>query len=331
MPELRLNQITRAWVIIAKERAKRPEEFKRAKEREPLPEHVEGCPFCPGNEHMTPPESCRVDGENGWKIRVVENKFPAVSSSGEKQRVIQGNMRLVSGVGQHDVIIETPRHDLSPAVLDLPHVEDLVRTYRKRFLQAYEDPRVEHVIIFRNHGEGAGTSLEHPHSQLIAVPVVPVQFRDRISAAMHFFDDTGECIICDLMRIELNEGARVVLDTEHFLTFVPYAAICPFHMWIFPKRHSATFSRITDEETKDLALHIRTLLAKFHHGLDNPDYNYIFRSSRPMDSDNEYCHWYLSMIPRLAKTAGFELGSGMYINPSLPEECAEFLRSVEIP
>jgi UDPglucose--hexose-1-phosphate uridylyltransferase len=265
--ELRLNLVTRAWVIIAKERAKRPEDFKRVKAGKSLPERLDTCPFCPGNEDKTPRESFRLDGKDGWKIRVVDNKFPALSNLGERRRVREGSKRLVSGVGVHDVIIETPLHNQSPALMELEDVADIISIYRNRFLDAYSDPRVEHVIVFRNHGERAGTSLEHPHSQLIATPVVPVQFRDRIEAAMHYFDDTGECLMCDLVKSEMEEGTRIVHDTEHFITFEPYAAVSPFHTWIFPKRHSASFSRITEDEIKDLALHLKTLLSKFYHGV----------------------------------------------------------------
>jgi UDPglucose--hexose-1-phosphate uridylyltransferase len=327
MSELRLNLVTREWVIMAKERALRPEDFKRVRVRKTLPGHLDTCPFCPGNEAKTPEERFRLDGRDGWKIRVVDNKFPALSKIGERRRVREDNRRLVSGVGVHEVIIETPLHNMNPALMDLKDVEEIISIYRNRFLEAYSDPRVEHVIIFRNHGERAGTSLEHPHSQLIATPVVPVQFRDRIEATLHYFDDTGSCLMCDLSKGEMEEGTRVIHDSEHFLTFIPYAALSPFHTWIFPKRHSASFAKITEEETKDLAFHLKTLLSKFYHGLEDPHYNYVIRSSRPKDADNEYCHWYMSVIPRLTMTAGFEMGSGMYINTCLPEECANFLKS----
>ncbi len=331
MPELRLNLITREWVIIAKERARRPEDFKGIPLRRPQADYLKACPFCPGNEDKTPPEVFRVgDAEGRWRVRVVPNKFAALSDTGEVKRTRVGVKNMVAGVGRHEVIIETPLHNLNPALMEPSHVEELIHIYKNRFLDAYLDPRVEHVIIFRNHGERAGTSLEHPHSQLIATPVVPVQFRDRVMAAMHYFDDTGECMVCDVLKSELKDGSRVIFDSEHFLTFIPFAALSPFHTWIFPKRHSATFSTITEPEIRDLSLHLQGVLAKLHRGLNDPDYNFVLRSSRPKDAGNDYCHWYLSIIPRLTRTAGFEMGSGMYINTSLPEESAEFLRSTPI-
>ena len=331
MSEIRLNVITREWVIIATERAKRPSDFKNNKDKNHLPHYLASCPFCPGNEHKTPPELFRIpDGEN-WKIRVVSNKFSALSPDGAKTRDEDGGLaRTVSGVGFHEVIIETPAHDLTTGLLDAAQIEDLIRAYKARFTQAHSDSRIEHAIIFKNHGEASGTSLEHSHSQMIATPVVPIQFRDRVQAALHYFDDTGECIICAVSRKDREDGTRIILDTEHFVTLIPYAALSPFHTWLFPKRHSASFASINEEEIKDLAIHLKTILSKLHYGLDDPDYNYVIRSSRPRDIGNEYCHWYIGIIPKLTQAAGFELGSGMFINSSLPEKNAEFLRAVKV-
>lgn len=332
MPELRLNVVTREWVIISTERAKRPSDFRNNREKRHLPHHLPTCPFCPGNEHKTPMERYRIaDGDN-WKVRVVANKFPALSPVGEKIRREDGGLKkTVTGVGVHEVIIESPAHDLTTGLLPQPQLEEVLRTYQARFIEAHKDSRIEHAIIYKNHGESAGTSLEHSHSQLIATPIVPVQFRDRVNAALHFFDDTGECMICAVSKKDREDGTRVILDTEHFVTLIPYAALSPFHTWLFPKRHSASFASIREDELEDLARHLKNILSRFYYGLEDPDYNYVIRSSRPQDAGNEYCHWYLSIVPRLTMAAGFEMGSGMFINSSLPEKNAEFLRSVKLP
>lgn len=333
MSELRLNLVTREWVVISEERARRPTDFLPEEAVPEPPPHLKTCPFCPGNEDKTPDERFRLDlgpGSEGWLMRVVENKYPALSPEAKLEREIGGTKRSVAGVGNHEVIIESPAHNATLALFETHHIEDLVRVYKNRFIESHRDPRVEHVIIFKNHGERAGTSIRHPHSQLIATPVVPLQFRDRVQAAMHYFDDTGECLMCSIVKRELEEGARVVLDTEAFLTFIPYAALSPFHTWIFPKRHSAAFSDINEDEVAELAVHVRQILKRFYVGLENPDYNLVIRSSRPQDAANEYCHWYVSIVPRITRAAGFELGSGMFINTSFPETSAEFLRSVSI-
>lgn len=331
MPEIRLNVISREWVIIATERAKRPADFRANNmDRAPLLSFVHNCPFCLGNEYKIEHEFVRIGEDGKWKIRVVGNKYAALSPTGEKNRHIDGFSRMVSGVGIHEVIIEGAEHNMHTALFELSHLQDIVRTYRDRFVNAYNDPRVEHVIIFKNHGDRAGTSLEHPHAQLVGTPVVPMHFRERVQSAMHYFDDAGTCIACAVIKKDREEGARVVIDTEHFVTLVPYAALTPFHMWIFPKRHSATFSSITEDEVKDLAYHLKTVLLKLYHGLDDPDYNYTIKSSRPKDANNEYCHWYVSIVPRVSQAAGFELGSGMFMNMSLPEETAAFMRSIKV-
>ncbi len=330
MPELRHNLITREWVIIATERAKRPRDFSNHKDRLAAPAHADSCPFCPGNESKTSEELHRISIDGMWKMRVVPNKYPAVNRTGEKFRSVNGLRRMVTGVGLHDVIIESPLHNTSLALMEPEDVVTALKLYKERFVEAYKDPRVEHVIIFKNHGLGAGTTIYHPHAQLIAIPIVPVQHRDRVAAAMQYFDDTGLCLMCDTIQTELEDANRIVIETEFFLTFIPYAALSPFHTWIFPKRHCASFSGITDDEITDLGFHLKVLLAKLYHGLEDPDFNLVIRSSRPKDIGNEFTHWYMSIMPKLTKTAGFELGSGMYINQSLPEENAEFLKAVRI-
>lgn len=331
MPELRLNLITKEWVIIATERAKRPEDFKSRIRKKASPHLVGTCPFCPGNETKTPKEVFRISDGDQWKIRVVPNKFAALHRDVERMRINDGFKHIISGFGIHDVIIETPLHNMTTALLPLEDVSEIIRIYKRRFIELYSEPRIGHVIIFKNHGEGAGTSLEHPHSQVIGTPVTPFQIRDRMEEAIRFFDITGECLICKTMKEEKKEGARVVFETEHFITFIPYAALSAFHMWIFPKRHFASFSDITEDEIRDLALNLKTVLTKLYLGLNNPDFNYAIRSNRPRDARSEYFHWYISIVPRISTAAGFELGSGMYINAALPEESAEFLRKVDVP
>ena len=345
MPELRLNLVTREWVVISPERASRPDDFKGAEGGNPgaIPlgeenhdaTHREDCPFCAGNEaasNGTLGELYRLHGDEkgSWRVRVVENKFPAVESEGAKERRRDGLHCFVSGVGLHEVIIESPLHNASMATMELSEIEDILHTYRERFIDAHEDIRVENVIIFKNHGASAGTSIDHPHSQLVAVPVVPVQFRDRVQAAMHYFDNTGQCMMCDIISTEEVSGERIITDSEDFLTFIPYAALSPYQSWILPKNHSATFATITEEEISDLAHHVRNLLAKLDKALGDPDYNLILSSSRPSDDDNEYCHWYITVTPRLSNRAGFEMGTGMYINPTVPEHNAKHLQDIDL-
>jgi UDPglucose--hexose-1-phosphate uridylyltransferase len=271
MPELRYNVITRDWVIIASERAKRPDQFiKKEEEKKTLPSFVANCPFCPGNEKMTPPETYIVPDTTTWRLRVTPNKFAAVSYEGERRRSIRGIRRTVTGVGIHEVIIETPDHSKTTALLSDREVEIIVDAYLNRFIAASSDPRVEQVTIFKNHGDAAGTSLEHPHSQLIATPVITTQLRDRLMGALHHLDEYGECIFCRVLEQELADGARIVLETPHFVSFIPFAALTPFSILIMPRRHMACFDEMKDGEAADLARNLRNTLARLYHALKTP-------------------------------------------------------------
>jgi len=332
MSELRQNIITRDWVIIAPERAKRPHEYRLENQRKiTLPAYRPDCPFCLGNEESTGEETLRRSDDRSWRVRAVLNKYSALSPTGERVRHSQGSHRSISGVGAHEVIIEHPRHNVTTALLDIPDVANIIHVYRQRYLHFKNDPRVEAIIIFKNHGRGAGTSLEHPHSQLAATPVVPSQFRSRIADAVRYFDDCGDCVFCETLRDELVSGDRLIFENTHFVAFIPYAALSPFHIWIFPRRHSSCFEQITEPEILGLAEALQVVLAKLYYGLDNPDYNYTIRSLPSKQEQTPYFHWYIAVIPRLTQTAGFEMGSGMYINASQPEESAEYLRSITPP
>jgi len=331
MSEIRLNPITREWVIIAKEKGKKPEDFIIVKENRNPPEFLKTCPFCPGNEAVTPKETFKICDEKGWKIRVVPNKFAVLSGEGEKIRTGTEIHKNVNGVGTHEVIVETPVHNLTTATMPLEQLKEVMQTYRDRFLEVYSDQRVEHVIVFKNSGPASGTTIEHPHSQVVGIPVTPLHIRSRIENAMRFFDDTGGCLMCRIIKDELREGTRIVMDTKHFTAFVPYAALSPFHTWIFPKKHSGFFADMQSEEIWDLASSLKSIMARVYHGLNNPDFNYVVMSGNPSDVNSGFIHWYLSIVPRMAMASGFELGSGMYINPLIPERAAEYLRNVKIP
>jgi UDPglucose--hexose-1-phosphate uridylyltransferase len=332
MPELRFNVITKDWVIIARERAKRPDQFALPKKEElPLPQFDPSCPFCPGNESHTEPEIARLGDNKGWRVRVMPNKYPALSAHGERTRSNEGMRISMNGVGLHEVIVDHRRHNMVFALMPPPDIEAVLRMYRQRYEECRKDERLEAIIIFKNHGESAGSSVIHTHSQLAATPVVTFQTRMRLEDAIRFYDQMGKCIFCQTMEEELSAKVRILHESKHFIAFHPYAALSPFHTWIFPRRHTPSFELATDEELVDLASTLKLLLARLYYGLNDPPFNYTIRSIPSRDRNTEYYHWYLSIIPRVTKTAGFEMGSGMYINSALPEESAEFLRNVQFP
>ncbi|NWG21046.1 MAG: DUF4921 family protein [Chloroflexi bacterium] len=332
MPEIRQNLATREWVIISTERAKRPEQFILPSHSQLLerPEHDPRCPFCPGNEELDL-ERLRLPAEGDWQLRVVRNRYPALNERDNLQRRFQGVNRALSGFGHHDVVIESRRHNTCPA---LEPVDGLVRT-----LMAFQscgaiyrrDPRVEHIIFFKNHGATAGTSLVHPHSQAVALPVVPHDIRVRTEEARRYFDDFGECVLCRMRDDEERQQERVIVSSRHFTAFVPYAAYSPFHLWIVPRRHAAQFLYATADEVDDLARILRDVLRRIYFGLNDPDYNYVIRSAPESERVARHLHWYLTIIPRVTQSAGFEMGTGMFINTALPEESARFLREVALP
>lgn len=334
MSELRLNVVTKEWVIIAPERGSRPREIKPlASVRPPLPVHDPGCPFCPGNERETETEVFRLGNGDGadWATRVVLNRYPVLSrehvSPDQKHHGLRHSLQ---GFGVHEVIIDTPRHDIATAVMPRSQIETLFLTYRARYRACVEDERIGHVVIFKNHGLAAGTSLIHPHSQVVATSVVSYQVRDRIRTLEDHDALYGQCVLCQMIDQEATEGVRVIHINDSFVAFVPYAALSPFHVWVFPLRHMAQYGELTDDEVKDLAETMHIVLGKLYFGLGDPDFNFVIRSA-PRTCPASAFHWYLSIVPRLGRTAGFELGSGMYVNDRAPEEAAEFLQSVEVP
>ncbi len=336
MPEIRQDVTTKEWVIFAKERAKRPEDFKRDLNRPRPDPFVDRCPFCPGNESMTMTEVYRqpspaVIPDGAWGVRVVPNLFPALIDRGGLSRIAEGNLfHHLDGVGRHEVIIESPVHNRFLFDMANEEVEAVVDAYRARFGQLREDGRFKVILIFKNHGRDAGTSLEHPHSQIIAAPVVPAHIRNKYEIATAYFDDTERCIYCDVVHEELKLQKRVVLVTGLFVAFHPFASRSPFETWIAPLRHSSSFGRITDEEATDFAAVLRIILKRLHVGLGSPDFNYVIHTAPLNDEDKPYYLWHMQIIPRLTTPAGFELGSGMSINTALPEETAEFMRSIEV-
>lgn len=329
MGELRFNIVTNEWVIVAPERAKRPSDFRRTGQRPKRTIFSRSCPFCPGNEHQSEHETLRLpEGDSQWQTRVVLNKYPALSAdAGPPVEHDKGLKLAVSGYGIHEVIIETPRHDLATAELPTEQVKTILTAYRARYRELTADPNISHIILFKNHGESAGTSLIHPHSQLIATPIVSSQVEQRLAIVGQHSSDHNECLMCAVIRDELKDGVRILYDSEHFVAMIPYAALSVFHTWIVPKRHAPTFGVITDDEVDELAFVLRHVLRMFFFGLDDPDFNFVVRSS---PRDRPGFHWYLSIIPRVARAAGFELGSGMFINPSSPERSADFLRHVKL-
>ncbi len=337
MPELRKDPIVGRWVIISTDRTKRPTDFAREKNE------IRGgfCPFCYGNEAKTPPEILAYRPSNnggapaprdtaGWTVRVVPNKFPALGIEGSLNRQADGMFDRMNGIGAHEVIIETPDHNSSLEQLPEKRIEDVLWAFRDRIIDLRKDRRFKYILIFKNHGEPAGASLEHPHSQLIALPILPKHVVEELEGAKQYYIYKERCVFCDIVRQESEVGTRVVSENTDFLTIAPYAPRFPFETWILPKRHESSFENSSSGMYENLAKAIKTLVTKADLVLDNPSYNLVLHTSPLQDPQNDYYHWHIEFMPKLTKTAGFEWGTGFYINPTPPEEAARFLREAKL-
>src|SRR6266568_571 len=327
MPELRKDYVTDTWVVFSTVRGKRPQEAPAgARKTDPAK-----CPFCVGHEHMTPPEllAYRKGGTPngpGWWIRCVPNKYPALEVEGEVHRRVTQLFHSVNGVGAHEVIVETPDHEAVWSQLSDFQVQEIVTAYKHRYLDLIRDKRFKYILIFKNHGEKAGASISHPHSQLIATPIVPRRIMEEVSALQRFYEATGgSCLYCEIVATELEEEKRIVSENEKFVAISPYAARFPFETWILPKAHEMAFEDLADAERTPLARILKDVFGRMYTILDDPPFNHYIHTA-PCDRKESRYHWHLEITPRLTETAGFERGTGFYINPVMPEDAAQILR-----
>jgi UDPglucose--hexose-1-phosphate uridylyltransferase len=330
MSTLRLDETTGEWVIFAPSRRLRPHAEApavtlEAKESEP------DCPFCPGNESLTPPEIFAIRDGADWQVRVIANKFPALTIEQQPVRTRdEQGFTAMGGCGAHEVIIESPHHSRLLAQHPTSQVEQLLRALQSRYRDLMGDHRFQTVVIFKNHGVAAGTSLAHPHWQLVATSVVPRLLRQKHMVATEYFDRTGHCLYCVLRDRELATGRRILATNNDFVAFMPYASHMPFETWIMPRFHQPSFAQVSREHMRSLAEIMKIVLLKLYTGMDKPAFNLTIDDVSRGDEDKEYFLWHVRILPRLATPAGFELGSGMSINTVLPEDATEFLSAVPV-
>lgn len=335
MSELRRDPVMGRWVIIAPERALRPDPAALATpERKPGP-----CVFCRGEEHQDPTEiyAVRQPGTArntpGWEVRVLPNKFPVLRIEGKLVREGVGLFDMMTGVGAHEVIVETPDHQLDLADLPEAHIAQVIRAYRERMHDLGGDNRFKYVLIFKNQGVQAGATMSHAHSQLIATPVTPKRVKEELAGAQRYYDFKRRCVFCDIIKQETQyTRERVVFENDTCVVITPFAARVPYETWILPKQHNADFIGITPAEYGGLAQALKTTLLKMRYALKDPPFNFLIHTApfrRPRAGywatiQYDY-HWHVEIIPRLTRPAGFEEGSGFYINPVTPEDAAKVL------
>ena len=341
MSELRWDPLKLHWVIIAIDRGRRPRDFLV----EPESGIVTSCPFCYGNEDKTPGEifAIRPSGppnSPNWQVRVIPNKYPVLRIEGELNNRGYGLYDVMNGIGAHEVIVETPDHDKGLADLTPAEITDVLIAYRSRYLDLRRDMRFRYMVLFKNHGARAGATLSHSHSQLIAVPLTPPVATTELKICREFFASKERCIFCDLINFELASGDRVVREFANYVILTPYAACFPFELRLYPKRHSHDFALMNDGELAELAVAMKDMLCRLKKVLRDPPYNFILHTAPPLQQrlgKPEYWgsiefdyHWHIELVPRLTQIAGFEWGTGFYINPTSPEDAALFLRETEV-
>jgi UDPglucose--hexose-1-phosphate uridylyltransferase len=327
VPELRKDPVVGRWVIISTERGRRPSDFRN----EPVRALGDNCVFCPGNESKTPPEILAGRGPDsapntpGWSFRVVPNKFPALRIEGEMEPSGEGLYDRMNGVGAHEVVLESPDHVATLATLPVDTVADVLLAYRDRVLDLKKDPRFEYILVFKNHGAAAGASLEHPHSQLIATPIIPIMVLEELKGAAEYYDMKERCVWCDIVRQE-RRSRRKIVEANGFVAVAPFAPRFPFETWILPTHHRSAFEEARVEELRGLAEVLGEFLRRMDRVLHHPPFNYMLHTAPLRAGPLDHFHWHLEIIPKLTNVAGYEWGSGFFINPVPPEDAATALR-----
>lgn len=327
-PLLRHDATTNDWVLFAPTRARRPHEVVA---RVPGADAAapEACPFCPGNERLAADEVLRIDdGRGGWSVRVITNKFPAlVPTATPAQRVLGPVFREMGGYGRHEVVVESPEHARPLSRQPVEQVERVLQAVHRRFVALMADDAVRAIVVFKNHGEKAGTSIVHPHWQMVAMPVVPHLLRAKHAISAEYFDRTSRCVYCVTRDDELASGARVLATNEGYAAILPWASHVPYQVRILPRAHQSSFALASPAQLRGLAEILRLALERIDRALGAPDFNLTLGTAPIGDEEKRYFLWHVDVLPRLGTFAGFELGSGMSINPVLPEDAAAVLRA----
>lgn len=332
MPQLRKDPMTSRWVIVNVENSKRPDEYPDRSHE--LSSKV--CPFCPGNESMTPSEIAAFGRKSGpkdgagWQVRVIPNKFPALRIEESTEKSAVGIYDRVGGFGAHEVIIENPDHHREIADLSVDEITPILHAYRDRCIDLKKDPRLKYILIFKNYGAEAGASLEHPHSQLIALPIIPSRVLDEVKGSSKHYEFTDRCVFCDILKQESTVKNLTILDDGQFEVIAPFVSRFPFEVWILPKTHEASFDTITDKGIQLLAKTMKTTLSKIKAVLKDPSYNFMIHTLPIYGKETESFHWHIEIIPHLTEVSGFELGTGFYLNPTTPESAAQVLRQQKV-
>ena len=330
--ELRTDPITGRKVYIAEDRAGRPSDYS-GRESEPdglVTDKANECPFCAGHEQQTPPTLAEVDDSTGnWQVRVIPNKYPAVSADPSNNTTHKEKSLHQPAYGAHEVIIESPDHLHDLTDLSTEHLAIVLKVYRDRTIYHLQQDRVKQIALFKNVGYAGGASLEHVHSQLIALPYISPVLEAELKGSLTYHQQHSNCLFCGLLAKELESGERLVVHGEHFVAFCAMAGRQPFETWILPKTHAADFSAVANGQLLQLAEILQQVLERLQHHFKPLSYNLILHTSPAGNKYQASFHWHWELVPRSSQLAGLEWGSGVYINSLSPERAASLLRGAE--
>ncbi len=332
--ELRYDIASKDWVVIATGRAKRPESFKKEKRiRERSAK--KDCPFCKIETQKTPVLIVNKGkvmslGSKGeipeWTTAVIPNLYPAFVAQGKLDEKTEGKFyKTVRAVGHHEVII-TKNHDKSSALMKKKEIKEVIDVYQSRYLDLMEEPFVNYISIFHNHGRDAGASIYHPHSQLITTPLIDPDVKKALLNSKSYYRKNKKCIYCEMIKWERKIRKRIVFENKEFLVICPFASKMAFQMIITPKKHLPYFEEITEEQKKYLAQAFQKALSKLYKGLNNPAYNFYLHTAPCDGKDYSFYHWHWTILPKTSIHAGFELGAGMEISTIEPEKASQYLK-----
>ena len=328
MHELRKDPLIGRWVAVLRE-SSLPSEYVITAEN--TAETV--CPLCPGREGETPPEITAVREDGKWLVRVIPNFRPIFQIEGDLGRRGVGMYDKMNSIGANEIVIETPDHNKPPEDMGVEQILRVMTIYRDRLSDLEKDARLRYVFIYKNHGKEAGAIFSHPHSQVVATPIIPKRIKEELDGAKQYYSYKERCIFCDMMREEMRMGDRVIYETRDFIAFCPFAPKFPFEFWILPKRHSCAYQEISGSEAEDLSIMMMTMIKKLRRVLTNPPYNFVIHTApnriprkNHWHTLGEDFHWHIEVMPRLRRMSGFEWGSGFYVLTTSPEEGAKYLR-----
>jgi UDPglucose--hexose-1-phosphate uridylyltransferase len=332
MNEFRKNLITNDWVMFAPSRASRPIELKGTEKTNQLDEmlsrdeHKDDCPFCDDSDKAREVYITTFKNKKDKEIvRVLPNKYASLNRDIEPVKSFHHMHNHMQGFGIHDVIIDNPLHNKTIALISLEELSILINAYKQRYIEIQKMNHIRHVVVFKNQGYKAGGSLEHPHSQIYGLPVIPFQLRVRLTEMKKYYESHCKCMMCDMIQAEKQDKIRVLHENNSFISFIPYAALSPYHVWIVPKNHQASFTLIENKQIEDFAEIMQKTFSMAFFALENLDFNFIIQSLTEYKDSEEFFHWYMSIIYHQKRRGGIEFAGGLFVNPLMPEKAAEHL------